>query len=60
MKAPCINFYSTADDAVRAMCTDAVLIGLGADSVMITRSGNRSFSSDYGYAYTIHFTGDDV
>ncbi|KAL3761394.1 hypothetical protein ACHAW5_005766 [Stephanodiscus triporus] len=60
MKTPCISFDATADDVERAMSTDAVLNGLGANSVRITRSGNRSFSSNYGYSYKIHFVGGDV
>ena len=60
MKTPCINFDATADDVMRAICTDAISNGLSTDSVTITRSGNCSFSSDYGYLYKIHFVGDDV
>ncbi|KAL7542723.1 hypothetical protein ACHAXR_012023, partial [Thalassiosira sp. AJA248-18] len=60
MKTPCINFDAPAGDVKRAMETDAVLNGLGADSVHVTRSGNRSFSSDHGYSYKIHFVGSDV
>jgi len=50
MKTPCINFDATADDVKRAMGADAVLNGLGTNSVRVTRSGNRSFSSNYGYS----------
>ena len=60
MKTPCINFDATADDVMRAMSTNAVSDGLSVNSVTITRSGNRSFSSDYGYSYQIHFVGGDV
>ena len=60
MKTPCINFDATADDVKRAMELDAVLNGLGVDSVSVTRSGNRSFSSDYGYSFKITFVGGDV
>ena len=60
MKTPCINFDATADDVKRAMGADAVLNGLGTNSVRVTRSGNRSFSSNYGYSYEIHFVGNDV
>ncbi|KAL7554975.1 hypothetical protein ACHAWF_018557 [Thalassiosira exigua] len=60
LKTPCINFDASADDVKRAMETDAVLNRLGTNSVRVTRSGNRSFSSDHGYSYTIHFVGSDV
>ena len=60
MKTPCINFDTTADDVKRAIETDAVLNGLDENSVRVLRSGNRSFSSDHGYFYTIYFVGGDV
>jgi len=60
MKTQCINFDATADEVKRAMETDAILNGVGANSVRVTRSGNRSFSSDHGYSYKIYFVGGDV
>jgi len=60
MKTPCIAFDATADDVKRAIETNALLNGLGVNSVGVTRSGNRSYSSDYGYSYKIQFVGGDV
>jgi len=60
LKTPCINYDATADDVMGAMSTNALFDGLSVNSVTITRSGNRSFSSDYGYSYQIHFVGGDV
>ncbi|KAL7440180.1 hypothetical protein ACHAXH_004154 [Discostella pseudostelligera] len=60
MRTPCIDFDATADDVKRAMEADALENGLGVDSVRVIRSGNRSFSSGYGYKYHIHFIGGDV
>ena len=59
MKTPCMNFDATADDVKHAMETDAIN-ALGENSVQVTRSGNRSFSSDYGYSYEIRFVGSNV
>jgi hypothetical protein len=56
MRTPCIAFDATADDVKRAMETNALENGLDVDSVKVTRSGNRSFSSGYGYKYD----GNDV
>ncbi|KAL9190302.1 hypothetical protein ACHAXT_007513 [Thalassiosira profunda] len=60
MKTPCIEFDAAAEDVKRAMETDAVENGLGADSVRVTRSGNRSYSSEHGYSYKIAFVGSAV
>lgn len=60
MRTPCIAFDATADDVKRAMETNALENGLDVDSVKVTRSGNRSFSSGYGYKYHIYFVGGNV
>eukprot|EP00970_Alexandrium_tamarense_P009994 scaffold1976_cov187-Alexandrium_tamarense.AAC.23 len=60
LKTPCISFGATAKDVKKALETDAIENGLGLDSVSVTRSGNRSYSSNYGYAYKIHFVGNNV
>ncbi len=60
MMTPCIDFDATADDVKRSMEINALENGLSVDSVKVTRSGNRSFSSGYGYKYHIQFVGGDV
>ena len=60
LQSSCIPFDASADEVKTAIEGGAVLNGLSADSVRVIRSGNRSYSSDYGYTYEIHFVGGNV
>jgi len=60
MKSACIPFDATAEEVKHAIEIDALSNPLGMNSVRVVRSGSRSFSSDYGFAYKIHFVGSNV
>ena len=60
MKSSCIPFDATAEEFRNAIEVDALANPLGLDSIRVYRSGNRSFSSDYGHVYEIHFVGSNV
>jgi len=56
MQTPCISFDATADELKTSVETDALMNGLGVDSLKVTRSGN----GNYGYSYEIQFVGGNV
>jgi hypothetical protein len=60
MKSACIPFDATAEEVKHAIEIDALSNPLGLNSVRVVRSGSRSFSSDFGFAYKIHFVGSNV
>jgi len=60
MKSNCIPFDATVEEVKQAIEIDALSNPLGLNSVRVLRSGNRSFSSDYGFEYKIYFEGSNV
>uniref|UniRef100_A0A7S4I964 Fibronectin type-III domain-containing protein n=1 Tax=Odontella aurita TaxID=265563 RepID=A0A7S4I964_9STRA len=57
LKTPCISFDASAEDVRYAMEAGAIQNGFDPGAVTVTRSGDRSFSSGYGYRYDIEFVG---
>ena len=60
LQSSCIPFDASGDEVRTAIETGAIMNGLSPNSVQVIRSGNRSYSSDYGYTYEIRFVGGNV
>ena len=58
LKTDCIPFTASAEDVQTAIEIEAIENGLGVGAVRVTRSGDRSYSSNFGYGYEIEFIGD--
>ena len=60
LKTHCITFDASAVELKHAIETEAIESGVGLDAVRVTRSGDMSFSSNYGYSYMIEFIGGNL
>ena len=60
LKTPCIPIGASPRELEKYMEEDALMNPLGEGSVQISRSGDGSFSSSFGYEYTIRFVGGNV
>ena len=60
LKTPCISFDATANEFKSALEESALENGLPPNSIEVQRSGSGTRSSDFGYIYTIRFTGGSV
>lgn len=60
LKTDCIPFDASANYLKRSLENRAIENGLPANSTRVTRSGDGSYSSQYGYSYEIEFIGASV
>ena len=63
----CLNYHATAEDVQKAINSigfdfnpDNVINSFDDDHITVTRSGDGSATSGYGYVYTLSFTGPQL
>ena len=60
MNSQCIPFGVTSDDLTYLLEDGACQDGLASNSIKISRSGDASYSSRFGFTYTITCIGPNV
>jgi hypothetical protein len=60
MKTNCIPFGASSDQLRYSMGDGASQNGLDSDAIKVSRSGDGSYSSRFGFSYTITFVGANV
>jgi len=58
MKTACLPFDASAAEVKAALEIESIENPLGVGSIEVVRSGDGSYSSSFGYSYTISFVGD--